>query len=57
MSMLFDRYCLQVPEGETKKIFSMNLVKDDEGDKERILSAYYEQLLNMSRERFNNEGK
>ena len=30
----------------------MNLVKDKEGDKERDLAAYYEQLLELSREEF-----
>ena len=42
MSMLFDRYCQEVEDGDIQKIFSMNLVKDSEGDKERMLSAYYE---------------
>ena len=35
----------------------MNLVKDKEGDKERNLSAFYEQLLDMSREGLTNENK
>ena len=56
MRMLFERYTQEVPEGETKKIFSMNLVKDKEGDKERDLAAYYEQLLEMSREEFKADG-
>ena len=30
----------------------MNLVKDDEGDKERMLAKYYEDLLEMGREDF-----
>ena len=50
MDMLFDRYCQEVKPGETKKILSMNLVKVKEGDKERNLSAYYEQLLDLSRD-------
>ena len=56
MRMLFERYTQEVPEGETKKIFSINLVKDNEGDKERDLAAYYEQLLDMSREEFKADG-
>ena len=35
----------------------MNLVKDAEGNKERELAAYYEQLLELSREKFASEGK
>ena len=34
----------------------MNLVKDKEGDKERDLAAYYEQLLELSREEFEADG-
>ena len=51
MQMLFDRYCKDVPNGEVMKVVSMNLVKDNEGDKERNLSAYYEQLLDMSKDK------
>ena len=54
--MLFDRYCQEVPDGEIKKIVSMNLVKDDEGDKERMLAKYYEDLLEMGREDFRKDG-
>lgn len=57
MEMLFDRYCEEVDDGETKKMFSMNLVKDKEGDKERMLAAYYEQLLALSRDGFAQDGK
>jgi len=42
IQMLFDRYCNQAEDSMTKKILSMNLVKDTEGDKERMLAAYYE---------------
>ena len=55
--MLFERYCEKVPDDSPKKILSMNLVKDKEGDKERNLSAFYEQLLDMSREGLTNENK
>ena len=34
----------------------MNLVKDNAGDKERDLAAYYEQLLEMSRAEFEADG-
>ena len=34
----------------------MNLVKIKEGDKERNLAAYYEQLLDASREEFAAKG-
>lgn len=57
MQMLFDRYTEEVPEGETKKIFSMNLVKDKEGDKERMLAEYYEQLLDLSKDKFKERGQ
>ena len=52
MRMLFERYTQEVPEGEVKTIVSMNLVKNDEGDKERMLAKYYEDLLDMSKEEF-----
>jgi len=42
MDMLFERYCQEVPEGETKKVVVMNLVKLKEGDRERDLAAYFE---------------
>lgn len=35
----------------------MNLVKDTEGDKERELSAFYENLLEMSKDELAQEGK
>lgn len=38
MKMLVERYCSEVPEGQTKKIVSINLVKKKEGDKERNLA-------------------
>ena len=44
-------------DGETKKIFSINLVKDKEGNKERMLAAFYEQLLELSRDEFAQGGK
>lgn len=52
MQMLIDRYCQEVPEGETKKIVTMNLVKDKAGDKERDLAEYFEQLFDLSRDNF-----
>lgn len=57
MRMLFERYCEDVPEGEPKKIFSINLVRDDEGGKERALAAYYEQLLDSVKDELAAEGK
>ncbi len=57
MQMLFDRYCQEVPEGETKKIFSINLVKDDKDDKERRLAAYYEELLESVKDELRAENK
>ena len=56
MKMLFDRYCQECPEGQTKKIVSMNLVKLKEGDKERNLAEYYERLLALSKDTFAAQG-
>lgn len=57
MRMLFERYCDEVPQGEPAKIFSMNLVRDNEGNKERTLAAYYEQLLDSVKDELAAEGK
>mmetsp|Transcript_27915 Transcript_27915/g.34677 ORF Transcript_27915/g.34677 Transcript_27915/m.34677 type:complete len:80 (+) Transcript_27915:379-618(+) len=54
--MLVDRYCQETPAGQTKKIVSVNLVKEKEGNKERNLATYYERLLDMSRDGFSAEG-
>ena len=53
---LIDRYCFEVPEGQTKKIVSVNLVKKKEGSNERSLAAYYEQLLENSKAEFERAG-
>jgi len=55
--MLFDRYCEDVPDGETKKIYSMNLVRDNDDSKERALGAYYEQLLDSVKDELEAENK
>ena len=55
--MLFDRYCEEIPDGETKKIFSMNLVKNNADDKERMLAAYYEELLESVKDNLQAENK
>lgn len=57
MEMLIDRYCDEVPEDATRKILSINLVKDDEGDKERMLSEYYENLLTATEPDFAENNK
>ena len=56
MKMLVERYCSEVPDGQTKKIVSINLVKEKEGDKERTLAEYYERLLELSRDEFAEQG-
>lgn len=55
MDMLVDSYCQEVTDGP-KKVISMNLVKVKEGDKERNLSAYYEQLLEQTKADFTAKG-
>ena len=54
--MLFERYTQEVPLGDIKKIFSINLVKDNLHDKERHLAEYYEELLELCRNEFERDG-